>query len=178
MDQLVLPIQCRETVLELAHSIPLAGHLGKAKTTRRVTQRYYWPSLYADIARFCKACPNCQMTSTKHSPRAPLVPLPIIEEPFRRIAMDIVGLLRCSRSGKKYILVVCNYGTRYPEAIPLRSIDASTVAEAEELMKLFARVRVPRELLTDQRSNFTSQLLAELYRLLHVKPICTSPYHS
>ena len=175
VDQLVLPTQCRETVLELAHSIPLAGHLGKAKTTRRVTQRFYWPSLYADVARFCKACPSCQKTSTKRSPRAPLVPLPIIEEPFRRIAMDIVGPLPRSRSGKKYILVVCDYATRYPEAIPLRSIDASSVAE--ELMQLFARVGVPKEILTDQGSNFTSQLLTELYKLLHIKPIRTSPYH-
>ena len=29
----------------------------------------------------------------------------------------------------------------------------------------------------DQGSNFTSQLLAELYQLLHVHPIRTSPYH-
>ena len=36
---------------------------------------------------------------------------------------------------------------------------------------------VPREILTDQGSNFTSQLLAELYRLLQVRPIRTSPYH-
>ena len=36
---------------------------------------------------------------------------------------------------------------------------------------------IPREILTDQGSNFTSQLLAELYRLLYVKAIKTSPYH-
>ena len=29
----------------------------------------------------------------------------------------------------------------------------------------------------DQGSNFTSQLLAELYGLLHVRPIRTTPYH-
>jgi len=33
MDQLVLPQKCRGKVMELAHSIPLAGHLGKKKTT-------------------------------------------------------------------------------------------------------------------------------------------------
>ena len=89
--------------------------------------------------------------------------------------MDIVGPLPRSRSGNKYILVICDYATRYPEAIPLRSIDAEHVAE--ELLKVFARVGVPQEILTDQGSNFTSQLLAETYRLLHVQPIRTSPYH-
>ena len=64
---------------------------------------------------------------------------------------------------------------RYPEAIPLRSIDAASVAE--ELVKVMARVGVPEEILTDQGSNFTSQLLAEVYRLLKIRPIRTTPYH-
>ena len=89
--------------------------------------------------------------------------------------MDLVGPLPRNRSGNKYILVICDYATRYPEAIPLRSIDAEHIAE--ELVKVFSRVGVPKEILTDQGSNFTSQLLAEVYRLLHVQPIKTSPYH-
>lgn len=41
----------------------------------------------------------------------------------------------------------------------------------------FARVGIPEEILTDQGSNFTSQLLMELYKMLHVHPMRTSPYH-
>lgn len=44
-------------------------------------------------------------------------------------------------------------------------------------MKLFDRVSIAEEILTDQGTNFTSQLLAEIYRLLHVKSLRTSPYH-
>ena len=93
--------------------------------------------------------------------------------------MDIVGPLPRSRSGNCYILVICDYATRYPEAVPLKSIDAEHDAEhvAEELVKLFARVGVAQEILTDQGSNFMSQLLVEIYRMLHVHPIRTSPYH-
>jgi transposase InsO family protein len=36
---------------------------------------------------------------------------------------------------------------------------------------------VPTEILTDQRSNFTSQLLKEVYRMLKIEPIRTRPYH-
>ena len=36
---------------------------------------------------------------------------------------------------------------------------------------------IPKEILTDQGSNFTSQLLPEVYRFLHVKALRTSPYH-
>ena len=89
--------------------------------------------------------------------------------------MDIIGPLPKSRSGKKYVLVVCDYATRYPEAIPMKAIDAEHVAE--ELVILFSRVGVPEEILTDQGANFTSKLLTELYRMLHVHPIRTTPYH-
>ena len=85
--------------------------------------------------------------------------------------MDIVGPLPRICSGNKYILVICDYTTRYPETILLRSINAEHVVE--ELLKVFAQVGVPQEILTDQGSNFTSQLLAEMYRLLHVQPIQT-----
>ena len=36
---------------------------------------------------------------------------------------------------------------------------------------------VPEEILTDQGSQFMSQLLAELHHLLHIHSIQTSPYH-
>ena len=105
----------------------------------------------------------------------PLIPLPIVDVPFKRLAMDIVGPLPKSRSGKRYILVLSDYATRYPEAVALQTIDAETIAE--ELVKIFSRVGIPEEILTDQGSNFTSNLLAELYNMLHVHAIRTSPYH-
>ena len=89
--------------------------------------------------------------------------------------MDIIGPLPRSHSGKRYVLVICDYATRYPEAIPLHSTDASHIAEG--LMGVFARVGIPSEILTDQGSNFTSQLLTEFYRMLHIHPIRTTPYH-
>ena len=42
--------------------------------------------------------------------------------------MDIVGPLPRSSSGKRFILVICDYATRYPEVIPLRTIDANRIA--------------------------------------------------
>lgn len=107
--------------------------------------------------------------------RAPLIPLPIISEPFARVAMDIVRPLPRSKSGNKYILVMCDYATCYPEAVPLKTTDAVSVAE--ELLKVFCRVGFPNEILTDQGSNFMSQLLKEVYRLLRIHPIHTTPYH-
>jgi len=128
-----------------------------------------------DVANYCKTCEICQKTSKQGiKVKAPMQPLPVIEEPFSRIAMDY-GPLERSKSGNKYVLVICDYSTSYPEAVPLRSIEAKKIAT--ELIKLFSRVGIPKEILTNQGSNFTSKLLSELYKLLQIKGITTTPYH-
>ena len=57
----------------------------------------------------------------------------------------------------------------------MRTVDAEAIAE--ELVGIFSRVGIPQEILTDQGTNFTSKLLGELYRLLNIKALRTSPYH-
>ena len=123
VEQLVLPLKYRPEVLKLAHKTPFAGHLGRDKTVNRISQRFYWPTMFADVRRVVKTCHECQKTAPRGRFKAPMIPLPIFSEPFRRIAMDIVGPLPKSRSGKQFILV-----TQFPEAIPMKSIDAVHVA--------------------------------------------------
>ena len=78
-----------------------------------------------------------------------------------------------NRAGHNYILVVSEYATC---SFSLTRIDAPRITN--KLIDLYARVGIPREILTDRGSNFTSELLNEIYRLLHVHPIRTTPYHS
>lgn len=79
-ERLVVPVPMRERVLQLGHSVPLAGHLGQQKTLARIASRFHWPRLYMDVVDFCKSCPECQLTSpSKRGDRAPLVRLPIID---------------------------------------------------------------------------------------------------
>ena len=88
--------------MELAHEIPLAGHMGKEKTRCRILQRFYWPTLYKDVEEYSKCCMQYQKSNNKRVQRAPLIPLPIVGEPFKRIAMDIIGPLPKSRSCTRY----------------------------------------------------------------------------
>ena len=44
-------------------------------------------------------------------------------------------------------------------------------------MAVFARVGVPDEILTDQGYNFMSALMKEVYQLLKIRRIRTTPYH-
>lgn len=85
--------------------------------------------------------------------------------------MDIVGPLERFKAGYKYILVVCDYATCYPEAFPLKQITAPV------LLQLFSRVGIPKEIVTDQGTAFLSQTLQQLYSLLGIKGIRTTSYH-
>ncbi|KAL1279885.1 hypothetical protein QQF64_014485 [Cirrhinus molitorella] len=172
---LVVPRDKTGTVMELAHSHPMAGHLGAQNTIQRIRDRFHWPGLDAEVRRFCQACPTCQRTSPQTPPPSPLIPLPIIEVPFQRIGMDLVGPLPKSARGHEHILVVVDYATRYPEAIPLRKATAKAIAH--ELFLLCSRVGIPSEILTDQGTPFMSRLMADLCRLLHVKQLRTTVYH-
>ena len=53
-----------------------------------------------------------------------------------------------------------NMATRFPEAKPLRRVDAESVVEA--MIKFFSFVGFPQELLTDRGTNFTSCLMQEV----------------
>jgi hypothetical protein len=71
----------------------MAGHLGRKKMLDRVLQLFYWPGVFCDAQDHCSTCPQCQKSSTRGVKKAPLVPLPIMDEPFKRITMNIVGPL-------------------------------------------------------------------------------------
>ncbi len=89
--------------------------------------------------------------------------------------MDLVGLLPKSARGNEHILVIVDYATRYPEAVPLRKATAKAIAQ--ELFLLSSRVGIPSEILTDQGTPFMSRLMADLCRLLRVKQLRTTVYH-
>ena len=175
--QLCLPTQLRDDVLKLAHDSPMAGHLGDKKTRDRILADFYWPGMYNQIRQYCFTCPVCQKSAPKgRTPRVPMEQLPLVDVPFQRVAVDIVGPITPKTDrGNMYILVVVDYATRYPEAVALRTIDAKRVAEA--LWEIWARVGIPQEMLTDQGTQFVSQLMKELNRLLAIKGHTTTPYH-
>ncbi|XP_061194307.1 uncharacterized protein LOC133202481 [Saccostrea echinata] len=175
--QLITPKQYRDMVRKLAHESIMAGHLGVKKTTDRIMVEFYWPGIQADIGRFCKSCDVCQRTIPKGKfPAVPLGQMPLIPEPFQRVAVDIIGPLQpIAVRGNRYILTVVDYATRYPEAIALPGIETERVAEA--LVDIFSRVGVPTEMLSDQGTQFTSEVIKEVSRLLSFKRITTTPYN-
>ena len=92
VTQLILPGQLRELVLHQLHDLRVSGHLGIQRTITRVQERFYWPGLSIDVARWCAACSTCAGRKGKPGPgRVPMQSLPT-GAPFERIAVDIEWL--------------------------------------------------------------------------------------
>ncbi|XP_063868212.1 uncharacterized protein LOC135104613 [Scylla paramamosain] len=64
---------------------------------------------------------------------------------------------------------------RFPEAIPLRSINSKNIVR--ELAKFFSWVGIPKVLQSDQGSNFTSRTFKEILRGLKIEQRLSSAYH-
>ena len=177
VTQLIVPVTCRKKVLEMAHDGLMSGHRGIRRTYERVVSNFYWPGVRDDVTRYCRSCDRCQKTVPKgRTGKAPLQRMPIVKIPFQRVAVDLVGpIVPCSERGHRYILTVVDYATRYPEAVALKRID--TISVAEGLIDIFSRVGFPVEVLSDRGSQFVSEIMQEVSRLLSMKQLFTSPYH-
>lgn len=175
--QIVLPQKYRVHVMDLAHSVPMAGHRGVTKTKDRIMEHFFWPKMRSDISEFCRTCHTCQMVGKPNQtiPKAPLKPIPALEQPFSRIIIDIVGPLPRTQRGNKYILTVMDLVTRFPEAYPIPDISAVTVAE--QLVRFFSSYGFCKELQSDQGSNFMSELMQVLIHKLGIKQLKSTAYH-
>ncbi|XP_062830648.1 uncharacterized protein LOC134297351 [Anolis carolinensis] len=175
--QIVVPEKFREQLMRVAHDSPQGGHLGIRKTTKRITKNFYWPGMFQKIKEFCRSCDTCQRLSTgRDKIKAPLIPMPVIGEPFYRVGIDIVGpLCKPSKRGYKYILTMIDYATRYPEAVALTNIETSTIANA--LLSIWGRTGYPKELVSDLGTQFTSKLMKRLLELCGIRHLTSTAYH-
>ena len=174
--QIVVPEVFRDAVLKIAHDE--SGHLGIRKTYDRVLRFFFWPRLKRDVAKYVKTCHTCQLTSKPNQclKPAPLCSIPAVSQPFEHLIVDCVGPLPAAKSGCSYLLTVMCQTTRYPAAYPLRSISAKSVIKA--LTQFISIFGIPRVIQSDQGSNFTSKMFAQVLKELKVKHSRASAYHA
>ena len=175
--QLLLPVAFRKRVLELAHDSNWAGHRGVKATTARINKAFCWPSMTQDIQTYVRSCPECQRTATiKTADRAPLIEVPVIDEPFHTVVLDVLGPINPkSSSGKRFVLILVEQTTHWPEFIPLSSVTAKAVAKA--LIEVFARTGIPKVIKSDNGTHFKNQLVKGLEDLLGISPVFSTVGH-
>ena len=161
----------REKAFFAMHNVHHPGFRGTHDLLRT---RVVWPFLQRDVKRWCKECTHCQSCKTSRHIKPPFRHFPT-SETFETIHIDLVGPLPVC-DGKQYLLTIIDRKSRWPEAIPIRSMTAPTVVKYL-VETWFARYGVPHTIISDQGSQFESELfqnLAKQYGFIHNR---TSAYH-
>lgn len=86
-----------------------------------------------------------------------------------------MGLLPMTARENQFIFVMSNHITKWVEAVPMINQRAETVARAF-VDEVVARHGVPNKLLTDQGRNFEADLIKQVFHLLGVNKLKTSPF--
>jgi len=81
-----------------------------------------------------------------------------------------------SRADNSYILTVTDHFTCWVEAFALPSVTTEIIAQVF-ITEIICRYGAPKFLLSDQGSNFVGKLAQDIWRLLNIKKIQTTPYH-
>ncbi|CAM4849390.1 unnamed protein product [Rotaria magnacalcarata] len=101
----------RADILKIYHDKPDNGaHFGRDKTTRKIQERYYWPTMITDIRNHLNSCLPCAQNNIRRQklPGA-LKPIKPPEEIWKLLSMDFHGpIAPTSKQGNRYIISLPN----------------------------------------------------------------------
>ena len=163
----VVPRQTRDLILKLGHNCSLSGHFGIKKTQDRLRRYFYWPNMSSQVERHIRGCFACNRS--KHLRRRYRASLQEFTAgaPMEKVHIDILGPLPETKNRNKYVLLMICQFSKWIEGVALPDQKAKTIARAM-VNHFFARLGCPQEIVSDQGSNFCSDLFHDLCQRLGI----------
>jgi len=147
------------------------------KTYEAIKRHYQWPNMKGEVEEYVRKCEKCQLNKAlRPKGKAPMEITTMAKHPFERCALDIVGPLTETMSRNKYILTFQDDLSKFIVAVPILQQDAETVARAF-VLNVVLKFGTPAQILTDQGSNFLSDLFKNTCKLLKIKKIQMTAFH-
>ena len=170
--QVLVPETLRGEVVARIHEE--AGHASTLKTYQRVRERFYWPGMFTDVAKYVTYCTQCQLDSV---PRKKALITKHIEAAAPGETWVIDLLHYPTAKGFRYVLVAIDAYSRWGEVKALPDKYAATVAEALFESVVTNTAGQPKLLVSDQGSEFKGDLAAAV-ALLKIQQKYTAAYRS
>ena len=172
-------IDLKVRIISEHHDTQTVSHVGFAKTYELIYRNYYWVSMIKDIKLYIKTCVICQTTkTTTQKPKGLLQPLPIPDRKGHTVTMDFIVALPTSSDGYDGIYVIVD---KLMKLVTLEPIH--TTATAPEIANIYFRrmvskgFGVPKVIVSDRDSKFTSDFWKSLWLLLGTKLAMSTSFH-
>ena len=168
----MVPLQWRKPIIKLYHQL---AHSGQKDTVKKVSGSYYWPGLRKDVSNFVTRCQDCQAVKSYKTIRPVQGNIPVPDQRFSHLQVDIVGPLPPSE-GHRYLLTILDRTSRWIEALPLIEANSESCATAfiRGWLKHFG---LPRIVTSDNGNTFVANLWQGLQKNLGIEVAYTPPYH-
>nr|CAD39683.1 OSJNBb0089K06.14 [Oryza sativa Japonica Group] len=127
-------------------------------------QGFYWPTTLQDAQEWVRRCKACEFHAKQtHQPAQALQ------------GLDILGPLKAARGGYQHLYVAIDKLTKWPEAYPVVKIDKHSALKF--IRGITSRFGVPNRIITDNGTQFTSELFGDYYDDMGIKLCFASPAH-
>lgn len=158
--------ELRRKVIQDIHCIGTL-HPGRNKTTELTIQRYWWPGLRADVARFVSNCSCRSSKSLRDKTPGLLHPLPIPLRTWQHIVIDFKKMPTDKR-GYNNLFVMIDRLSKTSWCIPCK--DTVTAQQAAQMyyegpFRIFG---LPESVVSDQGAQFVSFFIKEITRILGI----------
>ena len=171
--RLYVPQNLKQKVLLQFHDSN--GHMGIDKTFDAIASKYYWPTLYKEVAEYVSKCITCQKRGLrKQKPSLQETDSPPFA--FAKIGLDLSGPYPVTLSGNKYIATFVDWYSGWPEAFPIPDKTGETISHLL-LEEIFPRYGACLQIVTDNGSEFENRVVNETLAALNVDHVTTSFYH-
>ena len=177
LKQIVIPQNLVDTILKVAHSHPMSGHLNCHKMINLITKKYWWPDLDNSVRNYVQKCLECQKpVNNRHHKILPIRQPVISKVPFSEIAIDFIGPLEICSNGDRFIISVIDMSTRYACAYSLPNQTAECALNIL-LKRIFCTYGLPKIMISDCGKQFKSKLFEDFCNKHNIVQRFTSPWH-
>jgi hypothetical protein len=153
----------KQQILYEYHDAPTGGQQGIERTIRRIRLNHNWPGITKDVERYISKCESCLKNKLSRRIKRSLIITNTSSKPFEKCVLDIVGPLTVTTNGNKYLLTFQDNLTKFSKAIPIANQEANTISK-EFVTKIIFEHRILEKILTDQGTNFMSEIFKILAR--------------
>ena len=161
----------RLTLIIEAHNL---GHFAKLSTLQRLKERYFWKGMEGDVEKAIARCVTCQRNDKAPALYHPAISMEV-DHVFDSIVIDCSFGFPVTKEGYHGVLVIMERLTRFPFVYPLKSKEASEVAEC--LLDYICLAGPSRSLQSDCGAEFLNKIIDALLKSTGIDRKTSSAYN-